>query len=224
MRWVITVTYTKAGPGLTATRRLKEKQARREAIVDAAEQMFFSKGFEHTTMDDIARQAQLSRALLYVYFRDKAAMMRAVMLRAAEALLARFKKATAQWQDGVSQIEGIGHAYYKFSQEQPDYFDVLTNVSTFPQPDMADELQDKMLSCRHAINQSMVQALVNGLSDGTLSKDKINDPLQTAFYLQGSLHGVIMQTRRACCEPGSFANADALVLYTIKSLTTSIQV
>ncbi|ALO45995.1 TetR/AcrR family transcriptional regulator [Pseudohongiella spirulinae] len=217
------MTQTKATADLADRRRLLEKKARYEAIVDAAEQMFFSQGFEHTTMDDIARRAQLSRALLYVYFRDKAAIMRAIMLRAAQMLLSRFKKALEQGQDGVAQIEGIGRAYYLFSQQLPDYFDVLTNVSTFPEPEIADELQHEMLSCRHDINQTMVAALLNGLEDGTLSRDKIVDPLQTAFYLQGALHGVIMQTRRACCEPGSFADADALVRYTIKSLTTSIQ-
>ena len=56
-------------------RREREKQERRESILDSAEQCFFSKGYERTAMDEIARGAQLSRALLYVYFKDKAAIM-----------------------------------------------------------------------------------------------------------------------------------------------------
>jgi AcrR family transcriptional regulator len=205
------------------SRRLMEKLARHEAILDAAETVFFSKGFEHSTMDDIAGRAQLSRALIYVYFKDKAAIMRAIMLRAAQALLARFSAALSDGSDGVSQIAGIGQAYYLFSRELPDYFDVLTNVSTFPEPIDSDPLQQDMLDCRHAINQTMVSALVNGLADGTLSRERIMDPLQTAFYLQGALHGVIMQTRKASGEPGSYADADALIRYAIYSLTTSIR-
>ena len=46
------------------TRREKEKQARYDSILDAAELVFSEKGYERTSMDDIARTAALSRALL----------------------------------------------------------------------------------------------------------------------------------------------------------------
>ena len=124
------------GTTTNLSRRQREKLERHETILDAAEQVFFRKGFDQTTMDDIARAAQLSRALLYVYFRDKNAIMRGVMLRAATSLRLRFENAVATCASGEQQIEGIGHAYYAFSVEEPDYFDVLTNVTTFPEPGM----------------------------------------------------------------------------------------
>lgn len=36
-------------------RREREKQDRRDSILDAAEQIFFTKGFEKSSMDEIAR-------------------------------------------------------------------------------------------------------------------------------------------------------------------------
>ena len=48
----------------SAERREKEKQERRESILNSAEQSFFGKGYDRTSMDDIAKGAQLSRALL----------------------------------------------------------------------------------------------------------------------------------------------------------------
>ena len=48
-----------------------EKLQRRNSILKAARKIILSKGYEKTTMDDIARAAQLSRGLLYVYFKDK---------------------------------------------------------------------------------------------------------------------------------------------------------
>ena len=71
-------------------RREQEKQERRDSILDAAEQAFFSKGFDKCSMDDIARNAQLSRALLYFYFKDKNAIMRGIVLRSVAALRDRF--------------------------------------------------------------------------------------------------------------------------------------
>lgn len=204
-------------------RREKEKLERYEEILDAAERVFFRKNFEHSTMDDIAREAQLSRALLYVYFKDKLAIMRGIMLRAGQSLLARFEQALLENQSGLMQIEGIGHAYHVFSREQPDYFDVLTSVATLPGPETADEQLIAMDGCRERITAIMVEALQNGLTDGSISPHSVKDPLQTSFFLQGALHGVIMQTRRPKTQTSTYPDAQQLVLYTLSMLTRSMQ-
>jgi len=45
-------------------RRQREKEQRRSAIIDAAEAVFFSKGLEIATMDDVAEEAELSKRKL----------------------------------------------------------------------------------------------------------------------------------------------------------------
>lgn len=193
------------------TRREREKQQRYEAIVDAAEAIFVEKGFANTSMDEIAKSAQLSRALLYVYFRDKAAIMRAVMLRALLAMQSRFRTALESETNGLKQIEGIGHAYYAFSVEESDYFDLLTELSTFPDPEEPDAVSEAMLACRGQLDMMMVQALENGINDGSLDPDHIGDPLLTAYILQGSLHGVIMSTRQPKNPNAAAVDSEQLV-------------
>lgn len=205
------------------TRREMEKLGRQEEILDAAERTFFRQSYQHTTMDDIARAADLSRALLYVYFKDKPAIMRGIMLRAAHALQSRFEEPLHLFQTGLEQIEGIGHAYHAFSRQQPDYFDVLTSVATFPHPDAEDEQMHALDAYRERINQIMVQALNNGIGDGTICPLRVPQPLQTAFYLQGALHGVIMQTRSPQPAQPHDADPHALILYTIAMLSLSIK-
>jgi len=51
-------------------RREEEKERRREEILDAAELVFSEKGFDAATMDQVARKARVSRALVYVYFKE----------------------------------------------------------------------------------------------------------------------------------------------------------
>jgi AcrR family transcriptional regulator len=205
------------------SRRTEEKQERAESIIDAAEKVFFEKGFNQTSMDEIARQARLSRALLYVYFTDKAAIMRSVMLRAAQDLERRFSDALQRGADGLAQIEGIGHAYYTFSKEASDYFDVLTDLYTFPMPEVADEHMEQLGCCRENVTGLMVQALENGLRDGSVSSRTVRDPLLTAYYLQGALHGVIMQTRRKVEAAHQYPDGEALVMYTMEMLTESLR-
>ena len=76
-----------------AERRLEEKERRRAEIVDAAEAAGREVGLDALTMDDVARRARLSRALLYVYFQDRSDLMFGLAERAMGQLHARFVEA-----------------------------------------------------------------------------------------------------------------------------------
>lgn len=211
------------------SRRQHEKQERSEAILDAAETVFFTKGFNQTSMDEIARQAGLSRALLYVYFRDKAAIMRGIMLRAAMAIERRFERALESSGNGLEQIEQIGYAYHAFSCEDSEYFDVLTDLNTFPVPEQAEDDQMQALGdSRTRITGIMVKALRNGIEDGSICAERVDDPVTTAFMLQGALHGVIMQTRgpryREAAPGGyEYPDGDRLVSHIISMMTVAMR-
>ena len=107
------------------TRRLEEKERRRCEIIDAAEQVFGEVGFDAATMLQIARRARLSRALVYIYFRDKAELQFAIAERAGQHLTQRFEEAVARNRSGLDQIEAIGRAYLAFAQEFPVYFNAI---------------------------------------------------------------------------------------------------
>ncbi len=52
-------------------RRKKEKENRRNAILEAARKLFFEKGFKSVTVDKIAASAELSKGTIYLYFESK---------------------------------------------------------------------------------------------------------------------------------------------------------
>lgn len=196
-------------------RREQEKQERRDSILDAAEKVFSSKGFDKCSMDEIARTAQLSRALLYVYFKDKAAIMSGIMLRSAACLRDRFLRAAEPAQSGLEQIASIGRAYYAFSLEEPYYFNVLTQASTLsPQVD-SDAQMEALQVCGTEVMALMIAALQRGVADGSLSAERVADPVQTAFFLRGALHGIIMETRQPENRQLDMPEADTLITYSI---------
>jgi AcrR family transcriptional regulator len=55
----------------TKERKEREKTLRRQQIQDSAEEMFLLKGFRSTTMEDIAKKAELSTGAIYQYFKNK---------------------------------------------------------------------------------------------------------------------------------------------------------
>ncbi|RQH04901.1 TetR family transcriptional regulator [Paraburkholderia dinghuensis] len=57
--------------------------ATREKILDAAELVFSAHGTEHTTLENIARAAQVTRGAIYGHFENKTALLDALLKRAA---------------------------------------------------------------------------------------------------------------------------------------------
>ena len=53
------------------SRKDREKLARKESIIDAAEEIIKLKGFKNSTMDEIAEKAELGKGTLYLYFNRK---------------------------------------------------------------------------------------------------------------------------------------------------------
>ena len=52
-------------------RKEREKEQRRRQIMGAAEKVFAAKGFSGATIENIAEEAELSPATLYLYFKNK---------------------------------------------------------------------------------------------------------------------------------------------------------
>src|ERR1700721_4843709 len=106
-----------------AERRVEEKERRRAEILDAAEALYAKEGWDLVTVDQVARGARLSRALVYVYFKDKEDLLFAIGERAMCLLRDRFVAAAATPASGMDQVEAIGRAYMGYAYEFPHYFD-----------------------------------------------------------------------------------------------------
>src|SRR6202162_5093077 len=99
------------GMSYTSARREEEKERRRAEILDAAEALYARKGWDGVTVDQVARSARLSRALVYVYFRDKEDLLFAIGERAMRLLRDRFMAAIAAAARGMDQGDAIGRGH-----------------------------------------------------------------------------------------------------------------
>lgn len=104
-------------------RKKREKKQRRESIIDAAEMLFFKKGFDNVSMNDIAEEVELNRATIYLYFDNKEAVCFAVILRGIRILNKMIKKNVDRTND-MRKINAIGSTYYMFFQMYPQYYQV----------------------------------------------------------------------------------------------------
>ena len=171
-----------------AERREEEKERRRAEIVDAAEALYAEVGWDAVTMDRVARQARLSRALIYVYFQDKNDLLLAIAERALAELRARFVAAAGAQSTGLDKVQSIGRAYVQFQQEMPYRFDACSRFHAHQAAGQPTD--DACAAAGDAVIAVIVDALNRGQADGSIRKD-IGNPAQVCVMLWAFTHGLI---------------------------------
>ena len=152
-------------------------------------------GIEAMTMDQVARKARLSRALVYVYFHDKSDLLIAISMRALEQLAERFSAVIAEPISGRAQAEACGRAYVTFAKEFPVRFDVLAHFEAHSPSGELDPANEQFLSTGERSQSMLTAAIITGMRDGSIRKE-IGDPVLLGFTLWGLMHGVIQLTVR----------------------------
>ena len=174
-----------------AERRQEEKDRRRVEIVEAAEDLYREMGWDAVTMDSVARRARLSRALVYVYFKDKRDLHFAIAIRAMEMLRARFDEASSRSKTGIDKLVAIGRAYMAYGQEFPHYFDACARLELHAADVAAATPQEgPCVEASHSVHDVVIAALEAGQSDGSIRTD-IGDLQVTSRVLWGFTHGLI---------------------------------
>jgi len=174
-----------------AERRQEEKERRRGEILDAVEAVAATRGWDAMTMDEVARKARLSRALVYVYFKDKTDLMFGIGERGLNVLKEKFIQGIARHRRGIEQVEAMGRAYLAFSQEYPVYFAVMVRCElSSPDAVRPGANESACMLVGDAVQDLMIATIAKGMRDGSIRKNA-GDPRVIAVVLWGFLHGVI---------------------------------
>lgn len=170
-------------------RRQREKEQRSQDIIDAAEKVFFSKGYEKATMDEVAEEAELSKGTLYLYFKTKEDLYLAIALRGNAILRHLALQAIQDKQTGLDKIIAMTEAYFDFYNRYRNYFDAMHHLDT-------TELTQEQMQQRHEAFQRSEGALLllsdivaEGIKDGSIRPD-IN-PQKQALLIWGQSLGVV---------------------------------
>jgi TetR/AcrR family transcriptional regulator len=207
-----------------AERRLEEKERRRAEIVDAAEAAGRDVGLDALTMDDVARRARLSRALLYVYFQDRSDLMFGLAERAMGMLHGRFVEAAERNRTGLDQVTAMGRAYVAFSQEFPVLFDALARCELqSPDPQQCSPTEQACMAGGDRLHATLVASIEAGIRDGSIRSD-VNSPMLMSVTLWGFMHGIIqLTTTKAHALAHHGVVPKALIDYAINMITRDLK-
>ena len=125
-----------------AERREREKEALRERIVEAARDIVSEEGLDALSMRAIAERIEYSPATIYLYFRDKDALLRDVVRAGFERMRAYMHE---ELQEAGTESTPAGHflamgrAYVRFALENTAYFRVMFELPKVAQLECAVE-------------------------------------------------------------------------------------
>jgi len=102
-------------------RREHEKEIRKNEILNAAEKLFFSNGYEDVSLNDIANEVNLGRSTLYLYFENKEELFFAIVLRGTIILHNLINYNTKELKNAIQRLEGFRKSYFTFANEYPHY-------------------------------------------------------------------------------------------------------
>jgi AcrR family transcriptional regulator len=101
-------------------RKEREKERRRQQIIVAAKRIFSKKGLSKTTMEDIAKESELSPGTLYLYFKNKEELYASLSLRILQFLSIRVSQVIKEHGEGPSEkLDRLIEAMYEVYEFDP---------------------------------------------------------------------------------------------------------
>ena len=73
-------------------RIIKKHDERKTEFLDTAQELFFTKGYEKTSVEAIIKKMGLSKGTFYYYFKSKEGLLDALIERLSEKILEEVKK------------------------------------------------------------------------------------------------------------------------------------
>ncbi len=174
-----------------AERKEREKLQRRADIVDAAERIFFSRGFESSTMDEVAAEAELSKGTLYLYFKSRADLQFAIFMRGSDILMKMMGEEISSENDGYTNLITLAGAFIKFSRNYPDYFNLFMQFEGMRMGELNIDQKQIQVYLKEQSPLALVSEQVNqGMRDGSLRGDLSSEVFSATLWSQ--MLGVLM--------------------------------
>jgi AcrR family transcriptional regulator len=114
-------------------RRRLTGEERRAAILASALTVFSARGYHPASIDDIAREAGISKALIYEHFSSKFDLYADLLEDHADELFARLAGAVAEVESGAPRLAAGLAAFFGFVEERRDAWRMLFREAADPE-------------------------------------------------------------------------------------------
>ncbi len=194
-------------------REVRRRQALRQAIIQAAEKVIARSGYAGLTMDDVAREAELSKATVYNYFRSKGDLVLELFIYYFEKFYRLIVRIKSESKSSTEKLREIIAYFLRFSREKEIISRVLmvdrvflrkmrilagaTEQSSSREKDLITEIKKQ----REEIIKETSEIIAEGIARGEFrTMDSVLATRLIEALLQGFIHGRFWNPSRYSLE------------------------
>ena len=111
-------------------RKERDKQLRRDDILNASEHVFAQKGYKKATMQDIAREAQYGTGTAYLYFKDKESLYFSLLEKKISEMMIIIREKTLEVKDVREKLEILISESLAFFGNNQDFFHIFVSETS----------------------------------------------------------------------------------------------
>ena len=161
----------------------------REKILETATRLFSSQGYANTSLSQVAKEAQVSKALIFWHFENKEKLFRTVLQRTFEPYFINVLD-DLEGLSEIDQIKRLIDQYYTFVSE--NLYSVKFLVSLILRDEQRpSDLVGHMNELHRVYHNMLADIIDSGRQKGTLRPTVAPGP--DAGLIMTALHGVLMQ-------------------------------
>jgi len=157
---------------------------KKEKILEAAYQRFLHYGYSKTTMNEIAGDLSMSKALLYYYFPDKSQLYTDVMRRVADEYLGLLSNKGDSFKDLCEAFQFEINTQHTFMLNNYNFFDYF-RLNEQNLPDLIWQIVEQV----HQTEKDLLVNAINAEVEKGIIKP-IENPAEIVELLLDALHGV----------------------------------
>ena len=169
-------------------RREREKEERKKQILDAARSLLFAEGLQATSINKIAKSAELGVGTIYFYFKSKEEIFAALQQEGIELLYGEIRGVLKGTMSSEKRLRAIAGVYLDFSREKKDYIDIINYFLASPKVFFAPGLKEQIDEQGNKVISVIVETINLGISHGEF---KDVDARRFALMFWAALHGLV---------------------------------
>jgi AcrR family transcriptional regulator len=180
------------------------RPARRNQLLNAAQQVFVAQGYHAAAMDNIAERAGVSKPVLYQHFPSKLELYLALLDRNCDVFVQTVLSALASTTDNKQRVAAVMDAYFGFVADRDGAFRLVFESDLNNDEAVRERVERCMRTCAEAVskviaedaglpeNESMLLAIgMTGMAQVAarywLANDEGSIPRETAARLISTL-------------------------------------
>jgi len=199
-------------------RRQREKEQRRQHILNAARKLLLKKGIAATSMNQIARNAELSVGTLYLYFKNKEELYATLQEEGLDMLYDKIQQSRLLGNTPEEKLKEMANAYRDFSIEHKNYFDIINYFLTSPEIVFSPGFKSRIDEHGNRII-NLIEEVMRNKIDPKIKSDM--DVRRASLVYWSNLHGML-QFRKLQNTILKDQNFEDLYLFSIKYILKSL--